>query len=112
MPGATAVDTISATLRKLLRPFESHGFTTSVSPTFSMRTDRLDSHFWSKAPSRAMPQTIGERQFPPSIVRAWVTFELCRTVSISSPCDLFTSTGSDFVAQGIKPVSAALVDEV
>ena len=35
--------TISSAERKVLRPLESHGLTTSVSPTFSIRTERLDS---------------------------------------------------------------------
>ena len=45
-PGATAAATISGTLRKLFRPLESQGLTTSVSPTFSIRTERFDSQVW------------------------------------------------------------------
>ena len=43
MSGVTAVATISPRVRKGLRPLESHGLTTSVSPMFSMRMARLDS---------------------------------------------------------------------
>ena len=39
--------------------------TMSVRPTFSIRTDRLDSQLWRRAPSRAMPHPIGDRQFRP-----------------------------------------------
>ena len=59
---------ISAALRKLLRPFESHGLITSVSPTFSIRTERFDSHVWKNAPSLFIPTPIGVRQLSPSIV--------------------------------------------
>ena len=48
MPGVMAAATISSRVRKLLRPLESQGLTTSVSPTFSMRTARLDSQVCSK----------------------------------------------------------------
>ena len=103
IPGDTAEETISSTLRKLLRPLESHGLTTSTSPTFSNRTDRLDSHVWRKAPSLAIPQPIGDRQFRPSIVPPWKTVYLCvppvRAV-ICSMCDLATSVGCVSVDRG------------
>ena len=65
MPAVTAPETISFTLRKSLRPLESQGLMTSVSPMFSSRTDRLDSQLWVQIPN---PPPIGDRQFTPSIV--------------------------------------------
>ena len=109
MPGVTAEATISSTLRKLLRPLESHGLTTSVSPTFSIRTERLDSQVWTKAPSRAIPQPIGNRQFRPSIVPPWTTVYWCvppAGPAISSTCDLATSVGCLSIDQGYNAASA------
>ena len=63
IPGVTAEATISSMLRKLFRPLESHGLITSVWPTFSIRTARLDCQLCSMAPSRLIPQPIGVRQF-------------------------------------------------
>ena len=74
MPGRRAPATISWTLRKSLRPLESQGLMTSVSPTFSSRTARLDSQVWSQMPK---PPPMGERQFVPSIVPPWVTRYFC-----------------------------------
>ena len=68
IPGVTAAATIWSMLRKLFRPLESQGSTTSDRPTFSIRTARLDCQVCSMAPSLAMPHPIGDRQFVPSIV--------------------------------------------
>ena len=79
IPGVTAAATISLMLRKLFRPLESQGSTTSVWPTFSIRTARFDCQLCSMAPSRFIPQPIGDRQFVPSIVPPWTTMYLCRS---------------------------------
>ncbi len=73
MSGVVAAATISSKVRRVFRPFESHGLTTSASPTFSIRTARFDSQVCSTAPSRDIPQPSGERQFRPSIVPPWAT---------------------------------------
>ena len=64
IPGSTALATIRSRLRKSLWPFESQGLTTSVAPTFSIRTERFDSQVCSKG----CQTPWGERQFRPSIV--------------------------------------------
>ena len=72
-------------LRKLFRPSESQGSTTSVWPTFSIRTARFDCQLCSMAPSRFIPQPIGDRQFVPSIVPP------CTTMYLWSPVVMFTT---------------------
>ena len=84
MSGVIAEATISPTLRKLLRPLESQGLTTSVWPTFSMRTHRFDSQVWRKAPSRDIPHPMGERHFRPSMLPRWKTVYLCSASGIRS----------------------------
>ena len=106
IPGDTAEETISSTLRKLLRPLESHGLTTSTPPTFSIRTKRLDSHVCRKAPSLAIPQPIGDRQLRPSIVPPWKTVYLCIPSLISSTCNLATSVECVSVVRGYHASSA------
>src|SRR6516162_4747677 len=100
IPGVTAEATISLILRKLLRPLESQGSTMSVWPTFSIRTARFDCQVCSMAPSRFMPQPIGDRQFVPSIVPPCTTVYLCSAVLMFSTWLLATSPGVAFEAQG------------
>src|SRR5262245_39705777 len=93
-------------LRKLLRPLESQGSTMSVWPKFSIRTARFDCQVCSIAPSRFMPQPIGDRQFVPSIVPPCITVYLCSAVPIFSTCLLVTSPGWAFEAHGSSAGSA------
>src|SRR5215471_3653502 len=58
------------------------------------------------APSRFMPQPIGDRQFVPSIVPPCTTAYLCSAVPIFSTCLLVTSPGWAFEAQGSSAGSA------
>src|SRR5262245_12903112 len=97
IPGRTARPTISGRLRKSLRPFDSHGLITSVAPTFSSRTARLDSQDCSQM---ANPPPTGDRQFVPSIVPPWVTAYWWRAAVTSSTCRLATSRGWALDAQG------------
>src|SRR4051812_42071394 len=87
-------------LRKLFRPLESQGSTTSVWPTFSIRTARFDCQLCSMAPSRLIPQPIGDRQFVPSIVPPCTTMYLCSPLVTVSTWLLATSPGWAFEAQG------------
>src|SRR6516165_2489179 len=105
IPGVTAAATISLILRKLFRPLESQGSTTSVWPTFSIRTARFDCQVCSMAPSRFMPQPIGDRQLVPSIVPPCTTVYLCSPVLMFSTWHLVTSPGWAFEAQGSSAVS-------
>src|SRR5262245_61534344 len=89
----------------LFRPSESQGSTTSVRPTFSIRTARFDCQLCSMAPSRFIPQPIGDRQFVPSIVPPCTTRYLCFPVVIFSTWLLATSPGWAFEAQGSSAVS-------
>src|SRR5215470_850552 len=110
IPGATAEATISLILRKLPRPLESHGSNTSVWPTFSIRTARLDCQLCSMAPSRFIPHPIGERQFVPSIVPPCTTVYLWSPLTTSSTCLLATSPGWAFLAQGASEGSCAAIE--
>src|SRR5215831_6697100 len=58
------------------------------------------------APSRFMPQPIGDRQFVPSIVPPCTTVYLCSPVLMFSTWLLVTSAGCAFEAQGSSAVSA------
>src|SRR5215212_33682 len=100
IPGVTAAATNSFMLRKLFRPTESQGSTTSVWPTFSIRTARFDCQLCSMAPSRFIPQPIGDRQFAPSIVPPCTTMYLCSPVVRFSTWLFGTSDGWVFEAQG------------
>src|SRR3954470_10536757 len=104
IPGVTTEATISLMLRKLFRPSESQGSITSVWPTFSIRTARFDCQLCSMAPSRFIPQPIGDRQFAPSIVPPCTTMYLCSPVVMSLTWLLATSPGSAFEAQGSSAV--------
>src|SRR5262245_18050371 len=73
---------------------------------FSIRTARFDCQVCSMAPSRFMPQPIGDRQFVPSIVPPCTTVYLCSAVPIFSTCLLVTSPGWAFEAQGSSAGSA------
>ena len=61
-----------------------------MSPTFSIRTARLDSQLWSQTPK--LPP-MGERQLVPSIVPPWLTRYSCFAAVISSVCRRATSFG-------------------
>src|SRR5437016_7787583 len=100
IPGVTTDATIYLMLRKLFRPSESHGSTTLVWPTFSIRTARFDCQVCSMAPSRFIPQPIGDRQFVPSIVPPCTTVYLCSPVVMFLTWLLATSPGWAFEAQG------------
>ena len=100
MSGVMADCTISATVRKLFRSLESHGLITSVSPTFSIRTDRDDSQVWKKAPSEFIPTPIGVRQLRPSIVPPCTTLYFCVPLVILWTWTFGTSVASVFVPQG------------
>src|SRR5262245_2388949 len=106
IPGVSAEATISLIVRKLVRPLESQGSTTSVRPTFSIRTARFDCQACSMAPSRFIPQPIGDRQFVPSIVPPCTTVYLCAAVPMFSTWLLVTSPGWAFEAQGSSAGSA------
>src|SRR5262245_14997272 len=106
IPGVTAEATISLMLRKLVRPLESQGSTRSIWPTFSIRTARFDCQVCSMAPSRFMPQPIGDRQFVPSIVPPCITMYLCPALLMFSTWLLVTSVGRAFEAQASSAVSA------
>ena len=106
MSGVIADCTISATFRNLFRPFDSHGFTTSVSPTFSIRTDRFDSQVWKNAPSEFIPTPIGVRQLRPSIVPPCSTWYFCVPWVIFWTWDFGTSVGSVFIPHGKTNVDA------
>ena len=103
----TTEATISLMLRKLFRPSESQGSTTSVWPTFSIRTARFDCQLCSMAPSRFIPQPIGDRQFVPSIVPPCTTMYLCSPVVMFSTWLLATSPGWAFEAQGSSVAESA-----
>src|SRR6476659_11415490 len=105
IPGAITEATISLMLRKLFRPSESHGSTTSVWPTFSIRTARFDCQLCSMAPSRFIPQPIGDRQLVPSIVPPCTTRYLCSPVVMFTMWLLATSPGWAFEAQGSSALS-------
>lgn len=97
IPGRRAPATISLRVRKSLLPLESQGLMTSVSPTFSMRTARLDSQVWSQTPK---PPPTGERQLVPSIVPPWLTRYSCLAAVMSFVCRPATSFGWRLEAQG------------
>src|SRR5262249_12364498 len=92
-------------VRNWFFPVESQGSITSVWPTFSIRTARFDCQLCSIAPSRFIPQPIGDRQFVPSIVPPCTTVYLWSPVTMSSTCLLATSPGRAFEAQGSSAVS-------
>src|SRR4051794_30991829 len=92
-------------LRKLFRPLKSQGSTTSVWPTFSMRTARFDCQLCSMAPSRFIPQPIGDRQLVPSIVPPCTTMYRCSPVVMFVTWLLATSPGRAFESQGSSAVA-------
>jgi hypothetical protein len=59
------------------------------------------------APSRFIPQPIGDRQFVPSIVPPCTTMYLCSPVVMFTTWLLATSLGLAFEAQGSSAVSEA-----
>ena len=89
IPGSTALATIRSRLRKSFWPLESQGLTTSVAPTFSIRTERFDSQVCSKG----CQTPWGDRQFRPSIVPPWTTMYSTRPSVISCTCRFATSVG-------------------
>src|SRR5438874_13584837 len=97
MPGRSAPATTSLRVRKSLCPLESQGLITSVVPTFSIRTARLDSQLWSQTPK--LPP-MGERQLVPSIVPPCVTRYCCFAAVMSCVCRLAVSFGWRLDAQG------------
>jgi hypothetical protein len=97
IPGRRAPATISFRVRKRFRPLESQGLITSVAPTFSIRTARLDSQLCSHT---AKPPPMGERQFVPSIVPPCRTRYSCFAAVISSVCRLAAFFGWRLDAQG------------